>query len=265
MNSVMKKSFNEHVSQWQAYVESPLGAIRQKLVRFVLEKYVTEIGKFNSILDAGCGLADTAVLWLKRDCQLFLCDYAPAMLDVARENLLSRYPEREGQLHFIETPVEELTERFEPDMFDLILCHTLLEYTNNAQDTLDSLSVLLKSGGLFSCMVVNCYSEAWQLAIRKHDPVKATAVLEKKLFSAGLFQDVRKRTFSFAEVREMLNRSGFQSIGEFGLRIFSDFYPEEKLKEQNFYNEVIELERQAIDKDPYRQMCRYIHIIARKR
>ncbi|MEW6571322.1 MAG: methyltransferase [Nitrospirota bacterium] len=263
MGSSMQKAFDDCVTQWQAYARSPLGSIRRELTWVTLEKILTE-SKIKRVLDAGCGLAETAGLWLERDCHLFLCDYSPAMIKAAKEALLSRYPEKSKQLHFIEAPVLELPKRFDPGFFDLILCHTLLEYVDDSQNTLNFLADLLRQGGIFSCMVVNCFSESLRMAIRSQDPERAKAALEQKIFSAGLFQNINKRTFSIDEIKDMVKRAGLRSIGEFGLRIFSDFYPEHKLREQDFYNKVLELECQAMDKDPYRQLGRYIHVVGKK-
>jgi hypothetical protein len=90
------------------------------------------------------------------------------------------------------------------------------------------------------------------------------AALERAVFSAGLFQNMPKRTFSSKEVVNLLAQSGLQSCGEFGLRIFTDFFPAEKLQEAEFFRKVIELERRALSRDPFRLLARYIQVLARK-
>lgn len=264
MHSSNQKLFNSHVAKWECYIQSPLGAIRQELTRFVLATYLPATPKITRILDAGCGLGDATQLWLERGCQVFLCDFAPAMLAAARERLLNRHPEWDSRLHFVEAPVKDLPNRFAPGFFDLILCHTLLEYVEDAQATVDQLAGLLRRDRFFSCMVANRFSEAWHLALRDQNPEGAEAALQKGVFSAKLFQNMPKRSFSLAELTKLLARSRLTSFEEFGIRIFADFFPAEKLQETKFFRKVIKLERRALDKDPYRHLARYIHIIARK-
>jgi ubiquinone/menaquinone biosynthesis C-methylase UbiE len=240
--------------------------MRRELTLLILKGCLKEQdGAIKKVLDVGCGLADTAELWLEKNCELFLCDYAPAMLDAARESLHERFFGKKALMHFVEAPAQKLRELFEPGFFDVVLCHTLLEYVDDDGSTVNSLADLLRTGGILSCMVVNSRSESVRAAILKQDPAGAAAALCKKVFSAGLFNNIKKRTFSFEELEEIVADAGLQSIGEFGIRIFSDFYAAEKLKEQDFYGKALELEHLAMDKDPYRRMGRYIHVLARKK
>lgn len=265
MSTLVQKAFNDRVPEWRTYLESPLGSMRKELALRVLEGYLKgQGGQIKKVLDAGCGLADTAELWLRMNCDLFLCDYAPAMIEAARKSLYERLPEKKGLMHFVEAPVRKLTEQFDPGFFDVVLCHTVLEYVDDHRETVNRLADLLSAGGTLSCMVVNCHSESMRTAILKQDPAAAAAALGQKVFSAGLFDNIRKRTFSFEELEEMLTGAGLEIIGRFGIRIFSDFFGSEKLKERNFYEKAFELERLAMDKDPYRAMGRYIHMLARK-
>jgi S-adenosylmethionine-dependent methyltransferase len=265
MSTITQTAFNDRVSEWRSYLESPLGSMRKELTLLALKRCLNEQGgEIKKVLDAGCGLADTAELWLGMNCDLFLCDYASAMLDAARESLNDRFSGKKDLMHFVEAPAQKLEELFEPGFFDLVLCHTMLEYVDDARNTVNSLANLLRAGGILSCMVVNCHSESIRTAILKQDPAGAASDFGQKVFSAGLFNNIRKRTFSFGDIEEIITGAGLRSTGEFGIRIFSDFYAAEKLKDQDFYGKALELERLAMDKDPYRQVGRYIHVLAKK-
>ncbi len=262
MNS-NQKVFDNHVAEWRSYVQSPLGVIRQELTRYVLANYMLKDPRIERVLDAGCGLGDSAGLWLDRGCEVFLCDYAPAMVGAAREILQGEYGEGNHRLHFIEAPVQDLAGRFDSDFFDLILCHTLLEYAEDPRTVVNDLVPLLRPAGFFSCMVTNRFSEAFQLALRDKDPVRAAEALEEKVFTAGVFQNMRRRAFSFEEVEQILVGSGLISVGKFGVRIFADFFSKE-LQDGECFAKVLDLERRALDKEPYRQMARYLLVIAQK-
>jgi S-adenosylmethionine-dependent methyltransferase len=265
MSASAQKAFNDRVPEWRSYLESPLGSMRKELTLHVLERCLKEqAGKIKKVLDVGCGLADTAELWLGMSCDLFLCDYAPAMLGAARELLNERFSEKKDLMHSIEAPAQRLGDFFEPGFFDVVLCHTMLEYVDDARNTVDGLVDLLRADGILSCMVVNSHSESIRTSILKQDPAGAAAALGQKVFSAGLFNNIKKRTFSFEELEDIVICEGMRNIGEFGIRIFSDFYATEKLKDREFYRKAFELERIAMGEDPYRRIGRYIHLLSRK-
>jgi S-adenosylmethionine-dependent methyltransferase len=198
-----------------------------------------------------------------KGCQIFLCDYSPAMLAAARADLLAAGP-GDGELTFVEASAGDLPGRFGAGFFDLVLCHTLLDYVDNPEVMVAGLSWVLRQGGFFSCVVANRFSEAFRRAIRDQDPGGAASAIDEEMFSAGLFQDIRRRAFSFGGLRDLLSGGGLTPVIGFGIRVFADFFPNERFREEDFYGRVLELERRAMDRDPYRQVGRYIHMIARK-
>lgn len=255
--------FDQGVAQWKAYLESPLGRIRQELIQCALTRHLPPELRIKKILDAGCGLGDGVRPWMGKGCQIFLCDFSSAMLAAARENLLAAGP-GDGELVFIETSASDLPARFEAGFFDLVLCHTLLDFVESPEAMIAGLSRVLRPGGIFSCVVANRFSESFRRAFRDQDPAGAASAIDEEVFSAGLFQDIRRRAFSFEGLREILLRFGLTPVKEFGIRVFADFFLNERFREEDFYGKVLELERKGMDRDPYRQVGRYIHMIARK-
>jgi S-adenosylmethionine-dependent methyltransferase len=61
--------------------------------------------------------------------------------------------------------------------FDVVLCHNLLPYVDDAPGTLATALAPLKPGGLFSVMAINRHSAALKAAVREMDPAAALAAL----------------------------------------------------------------------------------------
>lgn len=262
MDSPMKDPFEGHMQEWRALSRTPPGVIRRELLHDALAETAAGLDRGARVLDAGCGLAETAALWLQRGCRLVLCDTSAAMIRQAVQDLAFDRDEAGDAIEIAEGRAEDLGRRFAPSSFDLVLCHTLLEYVDRPEELVASFRSLLRPGGRLSCLVFNRHSEAWRRAVLGHDPAAAAAALESRDFSADLFEGVRRRGFSRAEVEEMIEDARLEVREVRGVRIFCDLYPPAALEGESYFRSALELERLAMDRDPFRGMGRYLHFIA---
>lgn len=217
------------------------------------------------VLDAGCGLGDMASFLLGKAEALVLLDFSERMLEKAKEQLSQRHSDlKENMVTFIHGRVENLDTCLPEGSFDLILCHTLLEYVADPKGMASSLIGRLVHGGTFSLVTVNPFSEALRLAILKKDLIGARRALHNRNYEADLFDHIPKHTFSFEDLVELLDGLTVKVRGCYGIRIFSDYIPEEMSRDSTTYRLLFELEKEASRLAPYLHVARYLHLICQK-
>lgn len=72
---------------------------------------------------------------------------------------------------------------------------------------------------------------------------------------------VRNRAFDVAEWLAMLDQAGWTPDDWVGIRLFSDYAPDDL--HPDAYAALVDLERSAGARDPYRRLARLVHFIAR--
>jgi hypothetical protein len=65
-------------------------------------------------------------------------------------------------------------------------------------------------------------------------------------------------------IRQTMVAAGLTVVAEYGVRIFADYLPADRLADPDFFARLWELEATAGSLDPYRQIGRYRQIISRK-
>jgi hypothetical protein len=101
-------------------------------------------------------------------------------------------------------------------------------------------------------------------AIAKGDLEQARLALHETVSSADLF-GLPRRTLSAREMQEALSKKDVQTVATYGVRIFADYLPADKLADPAFRDRLLELETAASTVDPYRSIARYIQILGRSR
>jgi S-adenosylmethionine-dependent methyltransferase len=256
-------AFDANANAWEEYTNTPLGQLRQELTLRYLAQHLCELPPRLTVLDAGGGTGGYALPLAQQGHQVYLLDFSAQMLAVARQKAERLDPATLGRLTFCHAPVDDIPGLFAPDHFDLILCHTLLEYASEPWEVLGTLIAVLKPGGLLSLLAVNPYAAPLRWAVAKGDLVKARLALHDRLFSADLF-GLPRRTWPSETIREALIGRGIDVVAEYGVRILADYVAGEVLVDPESYARLLDLERAASALDPYRQIARYNLILGTK-
>jgi len=257
--------FNRNVDRWLQYSESRKGRLRRDLTWHNLEYHMKLRKDKLKVLDAGCGLGDMASLLLRKSSLLVLLDFSEKMIESAKDRLRKTdHDLSDDRLIFIRGSVEDLDSSLPEGSFDLILCHTLLEYVEDPGRVLTSLVGRLAHGGLFSLVTANCFSEVFKLALQKKDLLGARRALHNRDHKAGLFDETPKQTFSFDSLEKLLKGLNIEVLGRYGIRIFADYLPEETRGDVEKYDLLFKLEKEASKLSPFLHIARYLHLICRK-
>jgi SAM-dependent methyltransferase len=185
------------------------------------------------------------------------------MLAIARQKAQQLGPPVGERIDFCHASVVDVPGLFSAGHFDLVLCHTLLEYVLDPRETLDALAAVLRPGGLLSLLFANPHADPLRWAIARGDLEKARLALDEPISTADLF-GLPRRTFTVEAMQEAMARAGIEVVARYGVRIFADYVPAEKLSDPEFFCRTLELEIAAGPLDPYRQIARYNQLLGRK-
>lgn len=257
--------FDRNVEQWLEYSESPKGRLRHELTWHNLKHHLKPEKPRPRVLDVGCGLGEMASFLLGKAKSLVLLDFSEKMLEKAEQRLFDKHPDlKTDRITFVHGRVEALETCLPKGLFDLILCHTVLEYVDEPRGIVKALIGRLTPGGLISLVAVNSFSEAFRLAILKNDLTKACEALRKREFPATLFGHVPKHTFSLENLEELVEGMNLRILGRYGVRIFTDYVREEVAKDTRGYRLLFDLEKEASKLLPYLYFGRYLHLVCQR-
>jgi S-adenosylmethionine-dependent methyltransferase len=262
----LQARFEAGAEDWTRYNRGPLGTIRHEVTWRNLAPRLPAVRAGEGeprVLDVGGGSGEMALRLAQHGYRVWLVDYAAAMLDQARQTAERLPAETRARLTFCLLSAEETSEAFAPAFFDALLCHTLIEYLPEPRDALQRIVGLLHDGGLLSLSFVNRHAEVLRQVWKRGDPGGALSRLEDGTFHAKLF-DIPGRAYTAEEVSTWLPPLGLNVAAACGVRAFADQVLPERLADPAFLDALLQLEAAAAHLDPYRQIARYVHILARK-
>lgn len=253
-------AFAGHAEDWERYVASPLGRLRQDLVTTHLLHHLRLLPTSVTVLDAGAGTGGYAIALAKQGHHVCLLDFAVGMLKIAQRSVAGADPSLLQRVDFCCFPVEQVSEYFPSKHFQAVLVHTLLEYLDEPWAVLRSLIDVLAPGGLLSLLVVNPRAEPFRLAWTKRDLARAREALTVSVSEADLF-GLPRRILPPHEIRRALLEAHIDIVAEYGIRIFADHFTTDELADTGFYLTLKELEVAASRLEPYKRVARYLHIV----
>lgn len=256
-------AFDAKAEAWEDYTATPLGWLRQELTLRHLTQHLGSLPRSLKVLDAGGGTGSYAIPLAQQGYQVCLLDFSAQMLAIARQKVEQLDPSLLERMDFCHAPVEQTLGLFPPNHFDLILCHTLLEYVSEPWEILRALTTVLRPGGLISLLFANPYADPLRWALSRGDLEKARLALRERVSSADLF-GLPRRTLPIEVVQEAMAQAGVEMLAEYGVRIFADYLPAEKLADPEFVAHLLELETVAGALHPYRLIARYTQLLGRK-
>lgn len=256
-------SFDANAGGWEDYTDTPLGRLRQELTQYHLAQHLDLSPGSMRILDAGGGTGSYALPLAELGHTVCLLDFSAKMLDIARQKAAQRDPTLVERIEFCHASATEVPARLTGDHFDLILCHTLLEYVPDPWQVLRSLIAVLRPGGWISLLFANPHADPLRWALAKGDLDKARLSLHQPVSSADLFH-LPRRTFRAEEMEQALTRAGVRVMATYGVRIFADYMPADRLADRAFYARLLSLETAASALLPYRLLARYNQLLGRK-
>lgn len=267
MSTPAYMTFAERVSAYEAYLKSPHGRLRseivwQQLSSFMAKSWGPEPPPLQ-VLDIGCGTGEVALRLAVRGHAVTLLDPVKQMLDRVQEKAQALEPAPSVPPRFIAGSVEEAPDLTEGKTFDLLLCHTVMEYLPSPESALVPLRSLLNSGGFLSLFALNHWQEPLRHAIRDRKFDEAKRALAGEAFRDTVFELPRKAVVA-EEFHKDLEDAGIEVIDHAGILVFSDYLPAATLDDPSHASTLFHLELEAGALSPFKDVARYLHFWGRR-
>jgi S-adenosylmethionine-dependent methyltransferase len=258
--------FDARAEEWARYHQKPLGRIRHEVIWSNLAPHLPDLVGSEEpprILDVGGGSGELALQLALHGYRVCLLDYAPAMLDQARQAARALPDTLSSRLEYCLGSAQEASGMFAPASFDAIACHTVVDYLPQPQDTLAALLQLLREDGLFSLTCVNHHAEVLRQAWTHSNPAGALSGLKGQFHRSGLFE-VSGQAYTSEELESWLVGLGLTITARCGVRCFADFVDQGRLNDAPFFDALLRLEKVVATLPPYSLFARYVHLIAHR-
>jgi S-adenosylmethionine-dependent methyltransferase len=255
--------FQNGADQYAVYLETPEGRLRSDLAFANLQDFLpAPLAKASLYaLDLGCGPGVTAVRLARLGIHVTMLDSSPAMLELAQR--AAREAGVTGKVILQHGDAAQVAELFPTRSFDLILCHNILEYSDDAPAMLCSaVRVLRDSSAILSVLVRNQAGEVLKAAIQAGDLAEAERGLTSEWGQESLYGG-RVRLFTPDSLRAMLKEASLSPIAERGVRILADYLPPQ-VSRSAAYERIFQLERKLGNRLEFAAVSRYAHWLARR-
>ena len=267
------RSFDAIADHFEKKVYGGLkGAIRLAVLRRDIFEYVDKMSQTLNrplrILDVGAGLAQIAIELAIRGHRVVINDISANMLDKAKSSIDNQVAM--NHITWYVCPYQQLTAKLNEDnttkdtqTFDVILCHALLEWLAEPAAVMDFFDSQLSATGALSLCFYNPASFDYRNLIMGN-----FNLLDTLVESQGNNADNKKSLtpnypVAKQQVTSWLQQHQYQIVVESGLRVFHDYAPL-KRGGHNDVDAVIRMELRYSQREPYKWLGRYLHILAVK-
>lgn len=253
--------FQSDAGKYAAYLETPEGRLRLDLAFANLQEFLGPTKDSLRVLDLGCGTGVTAIRMARLGFQVTLLDSSPAMLDLAQ-----RAAQEAGVAEKITLKLGDaarLQDLFTTELFDLILCHNVLEYVDDPATVIcGATRVMRNSSTILSVLVRNQAGEVLKAAIQAGDLAAAENNLEAKWGQESLYGG-KVRLFTPDGLETMLKTASLTIAAQRGVRVVADYLPQ-RISRDADYERIFELERKLGRLPEFAAVARYTHYLARR-
>jgi len=253
------EAFDRGAAAYRDYLNSPIGRLRTEVTWAQLRRELPNTAL--DVVDIGGGTGEMAFRLVKAGHRVTLVDPSPQMLAIAEQSAARQLKQFErGRLNLVRGELENLPANFAGHEFDLVVCHCTIEYFPQEDPAFRSLVALVKDQGFLSLVVPNRSNHPFRLAARGMLR-KAVEAMSGPRSEPDLVFAMQRRSYELPALHEKLVQLGIDPVAEHGVRVAADLMPEAALSD---YASVMAFELSAGSQDAYRQIARYLHVIAQR-
>ncbi|MDD5579978.1 MAG: methyltransferase domain-containing protein [Methylobacter sp.] len=254
MKSPQDRNFDNLIDKFEQRVYDTFkGEWRLKLLKEDLDIFY-KASEPLTVWDAGCGFAQISRWLAEQGHELTLCDLSEKMLAQARQQFTKDGLNAQFHHEGVQTLAPKLPQ------FDLVLFHAVLEWLADPVPTLQTVAAGVKPGGHLSLLFYNRNAMVYTNALKGDWRWKN--LLDDSYLGKGKNLTPPNPQFPH-EIIEHLQHWGFTIMIHTGIRVFHDYLSKETL-EHSKQSELFELEYRYCRLPTYRDMGRYIHLVAQR-
>lgn len=255
-------AFESGIPRWKEEQQTLRVRLRRSLSHANLMRHVSELNGLR-VLDAGGGNGQASLPVAESGGIVDVVDRSMAMLHDLETTAESSGLQDRITAH--EQDIRSISDLFEDNTFDLLICHNVIHYSPAWEELLASMIAPLKTGGLFSLVVRNWYAEPYRIDVDTHTADELPALLDRTRGPSRVF-DADVLFFSATFLQNWLQTQGFEVLGDYGLlcRPDEEPNPDGPGGEQILFEKLQALETAMGERAPYKHTARYLQIIARK-
>lgn len=210
------------------------------------------------VLDAGGGQGQFSLQFARAGHQVVICDISSEMLTLAKE--VVEQETLQDYVQLVNCAIQDLPAHLENvhEGFDVVLCHAVIEWMTEPQTLLPCLLSYLKQSGYLSFTYYNVNSLIYKNLLRTN----FKKIIEKDFGgSRGSLTPINP--MEPAVINTWLADLPLHVLNRSGIRVFHDYIFDHDNREREPEN-VIALELQFSQQEPFLSLGRYIHILAIK-
>ncbi|AFM17677.1 methylase involved in ubiquinone/menaquinone biosynthesis [Mycolicibacterium chubuense NBB4] len=247
----------------EAYT-SVKGAVRSRVLhRQLLEHLDRPPGR---VLDVGGGAGHQSFLLAQAGFDVTLLDPSAAMLAKAEERLHTLPREARRRVTLLHADGEHAAEAVGGRRFEVVLCHGVLMYLDSPDTMVGELCRCTAEGGVVSILALNAKTMAVRPALeRRWDDALAAFDADHEVGVLG----VPTRADTVEHLTERLLAGGAEALQWYGVWLFTDWLEftgaAQDLTDPARVAQTADVEFEAGKRDPYRQLSRVFHLVARRR
>ncbi|MCH1930893.1 methyltransferase domain-containing protein [Shewanella sp. A25] len=235
---------------------TPKGEIRAAVLWRDISPALAQLGEQKlRILDAGGGFGYFSQKLARLGHEVVLCDISAEMLAQAKAQIDTS--ETPLNIRLVHAPIQELSVA-EHGMFDVILCHAVVEWLVDAKSTMEGLLEMLKPSGLFSLMFYNKEAMRFHALVSGNfDYVAADLKVKKKV------RLTPTHPLYIRDVNQWFQEWRMELITQSGVRVIHDYLKQNRGADID-YDKLLTMELEYSQREPYISLGRYVHFLGQK-
>lgn len=264
MRRVNTSRFESGAEKYAAYLATTEGRLRVDLAWENLRAFLPQCAvgcspELRRALDLGGGTGALAVRLAGFGFDVVVVDSSDAMLALAEQ--AARAAGVSSSISLRHAGAAELSKEFPTACFDVVVCHSLLEYVENLAEVLCAIRRLLRgAGAAASILVRNRLGEVLKAAIQSGDLDLAETNLSAEWAAESLYGE-SARLFDAADLRSRLREAGLKVVAERGVRVIADYLPASLLQDERAYARIFALETMLGERPEFAGIARYTQFL----